>query len=241
MIANAPYWVAHWLRARLNNYPPDHPARPILERLANDDRMRTLWDPNEAGAWPWQAQLMLVQDACLYATDPMLADLLQAPEKRGFMTRPLDTLASQAKGLAEAIEGFPETAAELWAGNPITDGEGIDLRKIGIVREPERNEILELAGRLRAFAQRAANSSEGFRAALADLPPPSRRGRGDARQLAFRQALDRVLGRLVGVTLGREQRDRIIALLVSVVFRGAKIDADTIARTRQRQIRRRTE
>jgi hypothetical protein len=226
------------LRATLEIYPPGHPARLIIDRLASDDRMDMLWDPHEAGAWPWGAQLMLVECASLYATDPMLEDLVQTPEKRGFTTRPLDTLASRARDLAEAIESFPEAAAQFWAGDSFTDSADTNLRKFGIVSDTERKDILELADRLRAFAERAASSAKEFRAALADLPPPSRRGRGDQRQLAFRQALDRALGSLHGVTPGQEQRDRIVALLGSVVF-GTKIDSDTIARTRQRQIRRR--
>jgi hypothetical protein len=227
------------LRATLEIHPPGHPARPIIERLASDERMEILWDANEAGAWPWHAQLMLVECAFLYATDPMLEDLLQVPEKRRLTTRPLDTLASRAKSLAETIESFLDDAAKFWADNPVTESTGADLRKFGIVSDTERKDVIELAGRLRAFAERAASSAEEFRAAFADLPPPSRRGRGDERQLAFRQALDRTLDRLHGVTPGQEQRDRIVALLGSVAF-GTKIDSDTIARTRQRQIRRRT-
>ncbi len=228
MIANTPRRVAQWLREKLEIYPVDHPTRPIVERLADDEQMASLWDRNEAGSWPWHVQLLLVQAACLYGSDPMLEDLLQPPESRTVMTRPLHELARSARGFSQTIERYPEAAARLWAGISRAEDREVDL-----------TEIDALVQRLRVFAQQATNEHEEFRADFDDLlPPPSRIGLGNARQLAFRKVLDRTLARLRGDARRRLQCDRIVALLESVVF-ATKVEPESVTRTRQRHARRR--
>lgn len=190
--------------------------------------------PNEAGGWPWCAQIMLLECAHLYAIDLMLEDLLRAPENRGFMTRPLDTLALHAKALAEAINHWTDEAARLWAGIPNL----IDPRAIGIFDRtgPELGEITKLASRLETFAERATTEAVEFRAALAHLPPPNRRGPGVRRRGAYRQALYHALGSLRDVKPNYNQRDQIIARLESVVFE-CEIDAATVRKWRERKHR----
>jgi hypothetical protein len=224
MIASTPPLVAQWLREKREIYPLGHFAQPIVERLADDERMASMWDSNEAGSWPSHIQLMIVMAACLYRTDPMLEDLCKLPENRTFMTRHLHALAMGARQFSRAIEISPAIAARLWAG---VDDSEVDLMEIDALMQ-----------RLRIFADQAVGEANSFLADFDNLPPPNRTGRGNARQLAFRQVLQRTLARLLGA--GREllQCDRIVALLESVVF-ATEVDPDTVTRTRQRQTRRR--
>jgi hypothetical protein len=223
MIENTPIQVANWLRAMLEVTESDDPDRSILDRLANDDRMRGLWDTNEAGNWPPQSQVRLIEVAFWYATRAIISALLLQPEWRITLAKPQYSFAIYASCLAEAIKNNPDEAARLWAAVGIIDG-----------RKYDSAEITDLANRLNDFAARASREAEQLRSTFDHLPAPSRQGPGDRRQLAYRAAIG---GALIVLNLPHEQRDQIVALLTSVVF-GRDLDAETIARTRQRQRRR---
>ena len=69
------------------------------------------------------------------------------------------------------------------------------------------------------------------------IPSPSRRGRGKPRQVAYRIALNNALGIFShALKLTQTRRDRIVAILTSVVF-DRDTDPDTIRRHRERRRR----
>lgn len=223
MIHNTPYWVAQWLRATLEILPLDDPDRPTLERLAGDERMAGLWDRTEAGGLPRRAQVMLIACAFHFAQRAMLATLQKPAGCRGEFAAAQTALGAAARMLIRAINDYSPDASRLWAGKSIVYYPA-DLDPVP---------IQELVTRLRAVAGQAEAEANTIRDALADLPPPDRRGRGDPAQMAYRQALAAALTEDVP-QLSQTRRDRITALLASVVF-DRDIDADTISRTRQRQ------
>jgi hypothetical protein len=232
MTDNTPDHVARWLRATLEIRPHGHLDRPILERLAGDDRISSLWDKNEAGGLPWQSQVKLIACAFHFAQRAML-DALQKPAGcRGEVATAQTALSAAARMLIKAIEDAPDEAARLWAGLPVGYiPEAIDYSQESVDSAP----IRELVIRLNSLAGRAEAEADAIRNALADLPPPSKQGRGDPAQLAYRKAFDAALTEDVP-QLSQTKRNRIIALLTSVIF-DRDVDADTISRTRQRQQR----
>ena len=234
MISNTPEWVARWLTATLEIRPSGHPDHPILKALATDARMAALWD--EIGQWPAPALVMLMRHASYFAERAIITEMLRPPNERvgfGFAER---SLASAAESLISAIQTFPDAAVELWHP-PIDDL----VTRVGALAEAElrrarRAPIDDLVGRLREFARRATAEAEFRRRVFDHISAPSKQGRGSPEQLVYREALDRVLRGLPHVGPRREQRDRITALLTSVVFQLTKdVDPDTISRTRRRQ------
>jgi hypothetical protein len=229
VISNTPDCVARWLRATLEIRPPGHPDRPVLERLAGDERMAGLWDPNEVGDLPWQAQVTLIECAFHFAQRTMLAALLVNASDRHFELAAAQTaLWAAARMLIRAIEDYPHEAVRLWTGLPaVYDPATLDAASLN-----------ELSTQLRPVAGQAEAEADAVRNALADLPPPDRRGPGNPAQMAYRQALAAALTKEHFRELSQTRRDRIIALLASVVF-DREIDADSISRARQRQKTRR--
>jgi hypothetical protein len=217
-----PDCVYRWLRVNLEIHPPGHSERPVLERLAYDKRMAALWDQDEAGCWPWPAQVMLMENAFFFARDPVLGALLLPPERRIYFAVGQYALWAASKTLLKAIADYPDDAERLLTG--------ADWLTVDIDPAPLR----ELVSRLRAFAERARRECEVFRGAFDHLPPPSSRGRGSPLRTAYCAALDSALPSLPYVKITQTQRDRIVALLTSVVF-GRDIDAETVTRARQRR------
>jgi hypothetical protein len=188
--------------------------------------MANLWDGNEAGGWPWQAQVTLIDDAVFLGDDGLLSILVEAPERRIDLAAGQWALWAAADQLLQKIAVHRQDAARLWNG---ATGPRFDL-------EPDPAPLNELFERLTAFAARARAEAEMLQAAFDDIPAPNRRGRGDPREIIFRAALDSALPSLPGVTLTQTQRDQIVARLTSVVF-DREIDSGTVRVHRERQQR----
>ena len=226
MIKETPAKVADWLRANLEIVPPGDPRRSILERLANDDRMALLWDKNEAGGWPFEAQILLIDYAFTLAHEEMLSMLMLPPEQRIGPAAGPCALGAAADRLLEQIAEHLDDAARLWNG---ATGLRAEL-------EPDPAPLNEMVERLIAFAERASAECLEFRAAFDDVPPPSRRGRGSRGEIAFRVALDGLLPGLPDVRLNQSQRDQTVARLAGVIF-DREVDAQTVRVHRERQNR----
>jgi hypothetical protein len=201
---NTPPEVANWLREQLATF-----ERPALRVLATDDRMSSLWV--ELGNWRSHS-LNLVALAAYFTTPTVLSQLQKSPKGRFTLSWPEYLLGVAAEDFVMQLKFWPNVATELW-------GEPADT----------------LVERLRAFASAAFEKAEKKRRVLDYIPGSSRRGRGDQRQLAFRNALSEALERMFeDDPLPKERQDRIIAILASVLFPEAAVDAETIRRHRQR-------
>jgi hypothetical protein len=93
-----------------------------------------------------------------------------------------------------------------------------------------------------AFAglrRRLSVKAEAQRGFFDSIPSPSRQGRGNLRQRAFRNALSHLLGQLAeeAGALSQTRRDRVIEILTNVAFPDIPVDVETIRRHRQRQRR----
>jgi hypothetical protein len=217
---NTPSEVANWLRARLAVLP----NHPILRALATDDRMADLWaDLGKLGEWRPGA-LTVVSLAVHFSTPTILSNLQKPPEERWPLSCPEYPLGVAAENLADMLQWWANAAAELW-------GEPVDA----------------LVERLRAFATAAFERAKAKQSVYDYIPEPSQRGRGNRKQLAFRIALARALlclsedASFSGRPPSREQQDRMVATITSVVFPEHAVDAETIRRHRQRQRGRRGE
>jgi hypothetical protein len=204
---DTPLEVSEWLRERLQ-FMPDN---PILIALATDDRMSALW--SEVKDWEPGPQV-IVQLADFFSAPRLLSSLEVPPEERVGLSWPEQPLGLAAENLVFLLVSWPDAAAKLW-------GEPID----------------ELAKRLRAFAIAALKRASAKQSAYDYIPEPSRRGRGNRNQLAFREAIYQTLQRLSqGHPLSRERQDVIVATLSTVVFQ-QPVDVETVRRHRQRQKR----
>jgi hypothetical protein len=188
-------------------------ARPtdrLLCALATDERMDDLW--SEVDGWPGAEHL--VQLAHYYGQPKVLSVLMASPDARIEWGFPQYWLWRAADEFALQLEAWPTQATELW-------GEPIDA----------------LACRIRAFATAAFGKAEAQRSLFDGIPPPKLRGRGNARQRAFRNALSYAVGRLAeGLgALSQTRRDRVIEILTNVAFPDNPVDAETIRRHRQRR------
>jgi hypothetical protein len=226
MVENTPTLVADWLWAALMSSPPAA-DRMILDRLRYDERMAALWDQNEAGGWPPQSQVALIKSAAEFGSPTFLAALLEKPERRIDLSPAQWMLWATANMLLTVIKRYSGEAARLAAGADLATADA----------DIDPTPLDDLQARLQAFADRAHGEAEALRCRFDHLSPPSRRGQGNPMRLAYRKALDDALVTLPDVTLTQEQRDRIVALLTSVVF-AQDVEAETVARTRQRQHKR---
>jgi hypothetical protein len=211
---NTPPDVAKLLRARLVAMP-DH---AILRALATHVSMGDLWtELGKLGNWrPGASDLIWL--AVHFSAPPILSRLQKPPEERLGFSYPQSLLGLAADELAARLECWPNAAAELL-------GEPVDA----------------LVERLRAFATDAFEQAGDKQSFYDYIPEPSRRGRGNQKQLAFRIAFGRTLQRasedasLPGRPLSLEQQDFIVATVTSVIFPKHPIDAGTIRRHRERQ------
>lgn len=205
---NTPPEVENWVRTQIAVRPDD----PTLRALATDDRMADLW----AELREWPGATCLVGLAVHLSTSTILSALQKAPGQR--ISGPEYLLGREAETLAKLLEWWADAATEL-LGEPVDD----------------------LVERLHAFAIAAFRKAETRRGFFDDIPPPNPRGRGTPKQLAFRNALARALQRwsdmppLPGCRPSKEQQDRIVATITSVVFPQHPVDAETIRRHRLRQ------
>lgn len=78
--------------------------------------MEGLWDRNEAGDWPWHAQVKLIEHAIFLAQPAVLSTLLKPPEERTDLAAAELALAGAAERFLEVIEEFPDAAARLRVG-----------------------------------------------------------------------------------------------------------------------------
>jgi hypothetical protein len=187
------------------------PNHPILRALATDERMSALWA--ELGKWPPGA-LSVVQLATHFSTPTILSILKKPSEERA--SPEYTSLGVAAEDFVMQLEWWTSAATELW-GEPVG----------------------ALVERLRAFATAAFERAKASQMVYGYIPEPNRRGRGNRKQLAFREALSRALQRLSeDAPLPKERQDSIIATITSVVFLEAPVDVETIKRHRQRQQRR---
>ena len=192
----------------------DWREHPIPKALATDERMERLWEL--IGDWPGAVHLTQL---AVHYSNPSLLTRLMDPHRTTFGYATF-CLADAAVNFVAALDFFPDTAAELW-GEPVDD----------------------LQKRLWAFADAAARRASEDRVFYDFAPLPSRRGRGDAHQLLYRDAIAWVLNRLVehhGGGFSQGSQDEIVAILASVVFPEREIDPETVRRHRERRHRRRT-
>lgn len=187
------------------------PEHPVLRALATDERMLALW----AEFGQWEPRARIVQLAVYFSTPRMLSALKKPPQDREFLAFPEHLLAAAAEDFAVLLEFWPESAAQFW-------------------EEP----IKTLIERLRSFATAAFERGKARQSAYDYIPEPSRRGPGNRTQLAFREALSRVLLRICEEhPLPTEAQDRIISTITSVVFPKWPADPEAVRRQRLRRDR----
>ena len=211
---NTPPDVAKLLRARLVAVP--HHA--VLRALATHVSMGDLWtELGKLGNWRPGA-LAVISLAEHFSAPTILSRLQNPPEERVGFSFPESLLGFAAGDLAHMLECWPTAAAELL-------GEPADA----------------LVERLRAFALDAFERARAKQSFYDYIPEPSRRGRGNRKQLAFRIAFGRTLQRvsedasLLGHPLSLEWQDYVVATVASVIFPENPVDVGTIRRHRERQ------
>lgn len=198
--------MANWLSAQLEAMP----NHSILLALATDERMSAVY----ADLRKWSpGALSLIALVVHFSTPTILSNLQKPSEERWSLSWPEYRLGAVAGEFATMLEWWPNAARELW-------GEPVDA----------------LVECLRAFAIAAFERAKAKQSVYDDIPEPNRRGRGSPKQLAFREALSRLLHPLSeSDPLSKERQDRIIATLTSIVFPGSPVDTETIRRHRQRR------
>jgi hypothetical protein len=209
MLSNTPDSVAQWLRTQFEACAPGDAKRQTLEALANNECMELLWREGVA-SWPATAQIWLIENAFYLATEPIKSALTRPAEWRLALGQPYYRFATRAIFLIEALETYHDDAVNLYAA------------------------LDELDNYLRIFAALARSKAEELRSTFDHLTPPDPRGRGIQRQQAYELALDDALTKIPGVQPSQTQRDRIVALLTSVVF-DIDVDPETLRRTRTRR------
>jgi hypothetical protein len=165
----------------------------------------------------WEdAQIIhLVHSAILFANSSMLSMLNEPPEKRVLFSQENYHLGYYAEMFAKAIENNRELAKEFWS-EPLGD----------------------FLQKLHAFAQHQYDRAQLLWELTAEISMPSRRGRGNRREIAYGNAISKVLKEIGLLSLSKQ--DEIIATLSEVVFdRSGKkqIDAERIRARRKRDRR----
>ena len=187
-------------------------AQRVVAALASDERMEPVWD---AVKWFNNQELeFFVGSAVLFAMPVILDDLIHRPEKRIFLSGSSYDLSFAAKHFADALEKHRPNVAEFW---------------------PES--IEDLLQKLRNFSEQQFRYGMAFWSSLEDIPTPSRRGRGNLREIAYGNALAERLKYIR--KLSREQQDTLIAVLTNVAFGHTEeeVTAETIRARRKRSRR----